>query len=139
MNLYRDHSASTSLGKGEGVDEKSNKKWHRKEGAQPKKWCPAYNFFYVLFFVTQSLFLLGFSSSPDSKQQKEHIQESTYQYIWNNNKIFSQKYDNSTTLSMWVVYIKCVFKNSVASQDVIYYLDVTWCNVISWGFFPLIL
>ena len=31
MYLYRDYSASTSHGKGEGVDEESNKNWHRKE------------------------------------------------------------------------------------------------------------
>ena len=31
-------------------------------------------------------------------QQKEHIQESAYQYIWNNYEIFAQKYYNSTTL-----------------------------------------
>ena len=40
----------------EGVDEKSDKKWH-KEGVQPKKWCPWQKFFYVLFSVTQSFFL----------------------------------------------------------------------------------
>ena len=33
----RGHSASTSLGKGKGVDEESNKKRHRKEGVQSKK------------------------------------------------------------------------------------------------------
>ena len=32
MNLYRDHSASTSLGKGEGIDEEKHKNCHRKEG-----------------------------------------------------------------------------------------------------------
>ena len=35
MYLYRGHSASTSLGKGEGVDEESNK-LQRKEGVQSK-------------------------------------------------------------------------------------------------------
>ena len=34
---------------------------------------------------------------------------------------------------MWVVYTKCVPKNSVASEDVIFYL--LWYNVISWSFF----
>ena len=48
-----------------GVDEKSNKKWHKKEGVQPKNWCPSYKFFYVLFSVTHS-FLLGFSWSTDN-------------------------------------------------------------------------
>ena len=55
-----------SLGKGEGVNEESNKKWHRKEGVQSKKWWSSHKFFYVLFLVTQSLFLLGFSWSPDN-------------------------------------------------------------------------
>ena len=64
MNLYRDHSASTFIGKEEGVDEESNKKWHRKEGVQSRKWYPSEKFFYALFSVTQSLFLLGLSSSP---------------------------------------------------------------------------
>ena len=57
---------STSLGKGEAVDEESNGKWHRKEGVQSKKWFRSYKFFYVLFSVTQSLFVLGFSRSPDN-------------------------------------------------------------------------
>ena len=38
----------------------------RKEGVQSKKWCPSEKFFYVLFSVTQSFFLLGFSWSPDN-------------------------------------------------------------------------
>ena len=55
------------------------------------------------------------------------MQESAYQYIWNNYKIFAQKYYNSTTLSMWVVHAKCVSKNSIASQDVFFsYFDITW-------------
>ena len=37
MNLYRDHSASMSLGKGEGEDKESNKKGHIKEDVQSKK------------------------------------------------------------------------------------------------------
>ena len=130
MNLYRDHSASTSLGNGEGEDEESNKKWHRKEGVRWKKWCFSHKFLYVLSSVTQFLFLLGFWSSP-------HIQECAYQYIWNNYKTFAQKYYNSTTLSIWVVYAKYVSKNSIASKDVIFYL--LWYNLLSWSFFSLIL
>ena len=65
MYLYGGHSASMSLGKEEGIHEESNKKWHRKEGVQSKKWCPSHKFFYVLFPVTQSLFFLGFSRRPD--------------------------------------------------------------------------
>ena len=37
MYLHRSHSASTSLGKVEGLDEESNKIRHRKEGVQSKK------------------------------------------------------------------------------------------------------
>ena len=124
MNLYRDNSASTSLGKGEGVDKEKHKKWHRKEGVRWKMWCPSYKFLYVLFPVTQSLFLLGFSSSPGnitasiktstSKKVPISIPEIT--------QIFAQKYYNSTTLSIWVVYTKCVSTNSIASEDVIFYL-----------------
>ena len=61
MYLYRGHSASMSLEKGEGVDEESNKNLHRKEDVQSKKSCPSHRFFYALFPVTESLFLLGFS------------------------------------------------------------------------------
>ena len=94
MNLYRDLSASTSLGKGEKVDEESNKKWHRKEGVQSKKWCPSHKFFYALFSVTLSLFLLGFSSSPGnitasnkksaSKKVPTIISEITIKYLHKN-------------------------------------------------------
>ena len=90
MNLYLEHS----LGKREGVDEESNKKWHRKEGVQSKKWCPSHNFFCVLFSVTQSLFLLGFSSSTDdittrnkrsiSKKVSTSIVEITIKYLLKN-------------------------------------------------------
>ena len=94
MNLYRDHAAKTSFGKGEGVDKESNKKWHRKEGVQSKKWCPLHKFFYVLFSVTQSLFLLGFSSSPGnitasnkknaSKKVPTIVSEITIKYLHKN-------------------------------------------------------
>ena len=33
---------------------------------ESQKWCPTHKFFYVLSSVTQSLFLLGFSSSSDN-------------------------------------------------------------------------
>ena len=46
------------------VDEKSDKKWYKKERVQLKKWCPLRKFPYVFFSVTQS-FLLGFSWSSD--------------------------------------------------------------------------
>ena len=49
---------STSLGKGEGVDEESNKKWHRKEGMQSKKVISLKQILLLFtFLVTPSLFL----------------------------------------------------------------------------------
>ena len=94
MNFYRDHSPSTSLGKWEGVDEESNKKGHRKEGVQSRQWCPLQKFFYALFSVTQSLFLLDFSSSPGniiasnkkstSKKVPASISEITIKYLYKN-------------------------------------------------------
>ena len=54
MYLYRGHSASTSLGKGVGVDEESNKKMILK-GWRVVKKCEC------IFSVTRSLLLLGFS------------------------------------------------------------------------------
>ena len=59
MFLYRGHSASMPLRKQEGVEEKSNKKWYRTDGVLSKK-------VNLLFSVTQSIFLLGFSRSSDS-------------------------------------------------------------------------
>ena len=62
--FYRSHLASrydTSIVKGEGVEEKSNNKQHRKKIVQSKKMMSSYKFFYVLFSVTQTLFPLGFS------------------------------------------------------------------------------
>ena len=80
--------------KREHVDKESNKKWHRKEDMQSKKWCPSHKFFYVLFSVTQSLFLLGFSSSPGnitasnkksiSKKVPTSISEITMKYLYKN-------------------------------------------------------
>ena len=66
-----------------------------------------------------------------SEQQKEHIQEKAYQFIWNNYVIFAQKYYNSTTLPTWVVYATCVSKNSIVFQDVIFYLLLY--KVIRWS------
>ena len=94
MNLYRDHLAGTSLGKREEVDEEKHKKWHRKDGVRWKKWCPSHKFLYVLFPVTQSLFLRGFSSSPGNitasikkstfKKVPTSISEMTINYLHKN-------------------------------------------------------
>ena len=128
MYLYSGHSANASLEKGEGVNKESNKEWHRKEGVQSKKWCFSHKFFYVLFLVTQSLFLLGFSWSPDNIIASKKRAHRGYHCIWNNYIMFARKYYNSTNLSMWVFYTTCVSKNSVVYQDVIFYL--IWYNVI---------
>ena len=138
INQYYDHSASTSLGKGEGVDEEINKKWHRKEGAQSKKWCPSHKFFYALFSVTQTLFLLGFASNPGSitatnkkntsKEVPTSISEITIIYLHKN---------IIPPLCQCGMFIQIVSKNSTASEDVIFYL--LWYNVISWSSFSLIL
>ena len=72
-----------------------------------------------------------------SEQHKEDIQERAYQCIWNGYMIFTQKLYNSTTLSMWVVYLCWLFintkvsKNSVQFKDVIFYFR--WNNVIRWS------
>ena len=115
------HKASTSLGKGKGVHEESNKKWHRKEGVHSKKWCHSHKFFYVLFSVTQSLFLLGFSSSPGnitlsikkstSNKVPTSISEITIKYLHKNiiipplcqSRLFMQNMCRKTQsrLKMW--------------------------------------
>ena len=59
------------------------------------------------------------------------VQERASQCIWSNYITFSQKYYNSTNLSMWVVYATWVSKNSVVYQDAIFYL--LWYNVIRWS------
>ena len=50
------------------------RRWHKKEGVLPKKWCPLHKFFHVFFLVIQS-FLLGFSWSSDNitDNNKENI------------------------------------------------------------------
>ena len=45
---------------------KSDKKWHKKEGVQSKKWYPSPKFFCVLFSVTQSFVFSQFSWSSDN-------------------------------------------------------------------------
>ena len=124
MCLYRGHSVGTPFGKGEGV--KKATEWHRKEGVQPKKWCPSHKFFYVLISITQSLFLLCFLWSFDNITANNN--KSTFKIKPRNNYlIFAQKYYNSTTSSMWVVYTNMCVKNAVVSKDVIFYLF--WYNV----------
>ena len=63
MYVYRGYSPSTSLGKGEGVNEESNK-WHRNEDVQSRKWCPSHKFFYALFFCNSSFIPSWFLMKP---------------------------------------------------------------------------
>ena len=88
-----------------GKLEESNKNWHRKQGVQSKKSSPSHKLFYVLFSVTQSLFLLSFSRSPDNITASNKKSTSKKQHTSVCEIIFAQKY-NSTTLSIWVVYIQ---------------------------------
>ena len=53
------HWASTSLGKGKGVDKKSNKELHRKEEVQSKVLCPSHKFFYIFSLKLNLSFLVS--------------------------------------------------------------------------------
>ena len=134
MFPYRGHSECTSLGKWKGVGKESNRKWHRKEGMQSKKLCPSDKFFYILFSVTQSLFLLGFSWSSDniiasnkkslSKKEPRSVSKITIKYL--------QKIIIILLRCQCGLFIHtCVSKNSIVSKDAIFYL--LWYNVISWS------
>ena len=132
MHLYRGHWASTSIGKGEGVDEEGNRKWHRNEGVQSKKWCLSHKLIYVLFSVTQSLLLLGFSWSSDNitannkkntyKKEPTRASELIRLYLHKNIII--------PLLCQCGVFIHvCASKNSIVSKDVIFF----WYNVVRWS------
>ena len=134
MYHYRDHSPSMSLEKGGGVDKDSNKKRHRKEGVQSKKWCSSHNFDYVLFSLTQSLFLHGSSWSSDiitasnkknpSKKKPTSVSEITIQYLHKNIIIL--------LLSQCGLFIHaCVSEKLFVSKDLIY--DLFWYNMVHWG------
>ena len=88
------------------VETKKNKKWHKKEDPQPKKWCSSHKCFYVLFSITPS-FLLGLSWHETLIILQPAARETharAYQCIWDNYIKFSQKYYSFTTLLIWVVY-----------------------------------
>ena len=115
------------------IDEENNKKWHRKEDVQSKKWCPWHKFFYVLFCVTQT-FLVGFSWSSDnitasnkkntSRKEPTTVSEITIYYLHRNIII--------PLLRQCGLFIHtCVSKNSVVSKDIIFYLF--WYNAIRWN------
>ena len=79
MYFYRANSVSTSLGKGEG---ERNKKWHRKEGVQSKKWCPSHKFSYIHFSVTDNL--TANNKKSTSKKDATIVSEITIQYLHKN-------------------------------------------------------
>ena len=97
-----------------------------------KKWCPSHKFFYVFFSVTRSLFLFGQEALIILQRATKgaHPRKSLPVYLKEQLEICIKCY-NSTTLSMCVVYRTCVSKNSIASQDVIFYL--LRYNTISWS------
>ena len=100
---------------------------HRKEGVESKKWFLSHKFFYVPFSVTQSLFLLAFSWVPDNFRASNKKSTSKKKPTSVFEIIFAQRYYNSATFSIWVVYTTCVSKNSIVSQKVIFYnLWYTW-------------
>ena len=140
MNLYWNHSTSTSLGTGDGVDEESNKKWHRKEGVWQKRQCPSHKFLYVLFSVTQFSFLPGFSSSPGnitasisqntSKKVPTSISEITIKYLYKNLRI--------PPLCQSGLFIQNVsLKIQLLLEMWFFYL--LWYEVQNWNFFSLFL
>ena len=79
MYLCRANSVSTSLGKEEG---ERNKKWHRKEGVQSKKWCPSHKFSYIHFSVTDNL--TANNKKSTSKKDATIVSEITIQYLHKN-------------------------------------------------------
>ena len=133
MRLYRDHSASTSLGK-RGSKWRMQQKVTQKGGCAVEKVMSLSQILLCTFF-SNSIFIPSWVLTKPwlyySEQQKQHIQERAYQCIWSNYIMFAQKYYNSTNLWMWVVYATCVSKNSVVYQDVIFHL--LWYNVIRWS------
>ena len=82
VSLYRGHSTSTSLGKGEGEDKESNRRLHRKEGVQSKKDVPhtiSSTYFFFCNSIFPSWFLMKLSHYIE--QEEELMQERACQYI----------------------------------------------------------
>ena len=99
--------------------EKGERRW------RSSKKISRVNFSMIFFSLTQlNLYFCLAShealiiSQPATKRAHP---KGVYQCIWNIYIILEQKYYNSTTLSMWVVYHTCVSKNPVVSKDVIFY------------------
>ena len=119
---------------GRVVDEEGNKKWHRKEGVQSKKWWPSRKFFYdVLSSATQSfisswflikLWLYYSEKKSQFKKKSTSVSEITISYLHKNIII--------PLLCQFGLFVNtCVSKNSIVSKDLIFYL--LWFNAIRWS------
>ena len=117
-----------------GSRKRKQEKWHRKESLQSKKVVSLTKTFLCTFFCSSIFipywFLIKlwkyYSNKKNTPKKKPTSISEITSYI-----IFAQKYYNSTTLSMWVVYTHMLSKNSIASKDLIFYL--LWYNVIRWS------
>ena len=119
---------------GRVVGEEGNKKWHRKEGVQSKKWWPSRKFFYdVLSSATQSfisswflikLWLYYSEKKSQFKKKSTSVSEITISYLHKNIII--------PLLCQFGLFVNtCVSKNSIVSKDLIFYL--LWFNAIRWS------
>ena len=119
---------------GRVVGEEGNKKWHRKEGVQSKKWWPSRKFFYdVLSSATQSfisswflikLWLYYSEKKSQFKKKSTSVSEITISYLHKNIII--------PLLCQFRLFVStCVSKNPIVSRDLIFYL--LWCNAIRWS------
>ena len=95
--------------KGKGVDGESKKSDVECQRAVKKIMSP-HKFFYGLFSVTQSLFLLGFSRRTDNITARN--KKGTYGPV--------KALYLDTFHAVWVVYTTCLSKNLIASQVVIF-------------------
>ena len=110
---------------GRVVGEEGNKKWHRKEGVQSKKWWPSRKFFYdVLSSATQSfisswflikLWLYYSEKKSQFKKKSTSVSEITISYLLKNIII--------PLLCQFGLFINtCVSKNSIVSKGLIFHL-----------------
>ena len=104
---------------GRGVDEESNKNAIERRVCSQKSDVPHTNSS-MHFFLYRNLY--SFLVSHKAPIISQRATKKAYQCIWNNYLIFTQKYYNSTTLSMWVAIHMCVSKNLIMSKDLVLYL-----------------
>ena len=118
---------------GRRVDKENNKKWHSREGVLSKSRCLSRKFFFVLFSVTPSLFLLGFSQSSHnitasskssaSRKKPTSVSKITLQNLHKN---------VIPLLCQCGLFIHtCMSKNSIVTKDLIFYL--LWYGVVRWS------